>query len=316
MGSILLNIFSPFTATRWDQSTDEIEKQPYGSSINVQPLIDLINTIDIEDYINSDEIAIIPGLFSLRRSKYTFVKGLKNKRWSIRATGVSPLLAFAMKNGTRVKFLTATSQKATLDNFTKGIYNIQYRDFPLARMEGKVIQYVGKTGAKGLYGSNAEQMIEYIKSRVPNYNEYWVLTFKDWTNTFKEAGFNVPSINGDYIHLANNAGLDFLKGKKIIVCGKYDKSDEDWINDWYALHPDSQADEQEALERVAMTITMNGINQRLFLFKDKELNEMQLEFIQKAIEQTAGRVRAIRESASEVLIFCNYIYPDVKEIRE
>ena len=281
-----------------DNIIDEIEKQPYGSSINVQPLIDLINTIDIEDYINGDETAIIPGLFSLRRSKYTFVKGLKNKKWSIRATGVSPLLAFAMKNGTRVKFLTATSQKATLDNFTKGIYNIQYRDFPLARMEGKVIQYVGKTGAKGLYGSNAEQMIEYIKNRVPNYNEYWVLTFKDWTNTFKEAGFNVPSINGDYIHLANNAGLDFLKGKKIIVCGKYDKSDEDWINDWYALHPDSQADEQEALERVAMTITMNGINQRLFLFKDKELNEMQLEFIQKAIEQTAGRVRAIRESAS------------------
>lgn len=162
-----------------DNIIDEIEKQPYGSSINVQPLIDLINTIDIEDYINGDETAIIPGLFSLRRSKYTFVKGLKNKKWSIRATGVSPLLAFAMKNGTRVKFLTATSQKATLDNFTKGIYNIQYRDFPLARMEGKVIQYVGKTGAKGLYGSNAEQMIEYIKSRVPNYNEYWVLTFKD-----------------------------------------------------------------------------------------------------------------------------------------
>ena len=162
-----------------DNIVDEIEKQPYGSSINVQPLIDLINTIDIEEYINGDETAIIPGLFSLRRSKYTFVKGLKNKKWSIRATGVSPLLAFAMKNGTRVKFLTATSQKATLDNFTKGIYNIQYRDFPLARMEGKVIQYVGKTGAKGLYGSNAEQMIEYIKSRVPNYNEYWVLTFKD-----------------------------------------------------------------------------------------------------------------------------------------
>lgn len=162
-----------------DNIIDEIEKQPYGSSINVQPLIDLINTIDIEDYINGDETAIIPGLFSLRRSKYTFVKGLKNKKWSIRATGVSPLLAFAMKNGTRVKFLTATSQKATLDNFTKGVYNIQYRDFPLARMEGKVIQYVGKTGAKGLYGSNAEQMIEYIKSRVPNYNEYWVLTFKD-----------------------------------------------------------------------------------------------------------------------------------------
>ena len=46
-------------------------------------------------------------------------------------------------------------------------------------MEGKVIQYMGKTGAKGLYGSNAEQMIEYIKNRVPNYNEYWVLTFKD-----------------------------------------------------------------------------------------------------------------------------------------
>ena len=162
-----------------DAIIEEIENQPFGSSINIQPLVNLINQIDVEDYINGDETAIIPGLFSLRRSKYTFVKGLKNKRWSIRATGVSPLLAFAMKNGTRVKFLTATSQKATLDNFTKGIYNIQYRDFPLARMEGKVIQYVGKTGAKGLYGSNAEQMIEYIKSRVPNYNEYWVLTFKD-----------------------------------------------------------------------------------------------------------------------------------------
>lgn len=63
-----------------DNIIDEIEKQPYGSSINVQPLIDLINTIDIEDYINGDETAIIPGLFSLRRSKYTFVKGLKNKK--------------------------------------------------------------------------------------------------------------------------------------------------------------------------------------------------------------------------------------------
>lgn len=294
----------------------EVDNQPFGSSIDVQPLIKLIKSIDVEDYITNGEDIIIPGLFKICSSRYNFIKGKKKDKWTIRATGVSPLLAYATKNGTRVKFLTATSQKASLDNFTKGVYDIQYRDFPLARMEGKVIQYMGKTGAKGLYGSNAEQMIEYIKSRVPNYNEYWVLTFKDWTNTFKEAGFNVPSINGDYIHLANNAGLDFLKGKKIIVCGKYDKSDEDWINDWYALHPDSQADEQEALERVAMTITMNGINQRLFLFKDKELNEMQLEFIQKAIEQTAGRVRAIRESASEVLIFCNYIYPDVKEIRE
>lgn len=63
-----------------DNIIDEIEKQPYGSSINVQPLIDLINTIDIEEYINGDETAIIPGLFSLRRSKYTFVKGLKNKK--------------------------------------------------------------------------------------------------------------------------------------------------------------------------------------------------------------------------------------------
>ena len=58
----------------------EVDNQPFGSSIDVQPLIKLIKSIDVEDYITNGEDIIIPGLFKICSSRYNFIKGKKKDK--------------------------------------------------------------------------------------------------------------------------------------------------------------------------------------------------------------------------------------------
>ena len=99
---------------------------------------------------------------------------------------------------------------------------IKIYTFPTAQNEGEIIQYMGITGAKGTNCSKIEDLIKYVKLKIPaeEQKEAYVLSFKDAIPQWKEAGFKIPEYNGTPLHIANNAGLDLLKGKTVIVAGK------------------------------------------------------------------------------------------------
>ena len=210
---------------------NEIRSKRHGETVNIDPLKRALVNFDWDGYFQSKtKMAGIGKILdpTKEQPKITKVKG----RSAIRFTTKSTLIDSALKNGTPIKLLSATPKIERLNRLYK--INIPLVEFPLARNKGEIIQYLGITGAKGNDCSKVPDLIKFVKSKVPEeeQKEAYVLSFKDAIPQWKEAGFKIPEYNGTPLHIANNAGLDLLKGKIVIVAGKYDEND-DWCEVTY-----------------------------------------------------------------------------------
>ena len=231
----------------------------------------------------------------------------------IRFTIRSNLITDAMERGTAIKMLSATPKPARLNAIYGLTENgIETYNFPLAKNTGTIIQYLGITGAKGSRGTtdddNTMKMIKYVKRKLPEevIAQAYVLTFKDAIKIWMEEGFNIPFYNGEAIHIANNSGMDLLKGKTVIVAGKFDESTDAYENIYYDLHPEAT----EPPRRGMVDVETANRKRKVYLFLDPELNKIQQETIKLYLEQSAGRARALREEGAKVYLFANYPIED------
>lgn len=231
----------------------------------------------------------------------------------IRFTIRSNLIIEAMERGTPIKMLSATPKPATL-NVIYGLSEsgIETYNFPIAKNKGTIIQYLGITGARGGRGTteaeNTKKMIKYVKRKIPpeEIEKAYVLTFKDAIKDWIEEGFNIPVYNGEAIHIANNSGMDLLKGKIVIVAGKFDESTEAYENIYYDLYPEAT----EPPRRGMVDVISANRKRKVYLFLDPQLNKIQQETIKLYLEQSAGRARALREEGAKVYLFANYPIED------
>lgn len=190
---------------------------------------------------------------------------------------------------------------------------------PRAINKGKIIQYLGLSGAKGRDCEKVDDMIAYANAVLPEdvKREAIVLTFKGATQKWRDAGYTVyeaQDSDGRFVdvHLANNAGLDGMKGKKVIVAGKFDYPYK-WYNDYY--HDFINPDEDVPLNRRVATLTYGAMPVRISVFDSDFMGQMEMEFIAYFLEQAAGRARALREEDAEVYIFANVPIRDADEFR-
>lgn len=123
-------------------------------------------------------------------------------------------------------------------------------------------------------------------------------------------GFEVFEYEGKEIHLLNCAGLDFMKGKDIIVVGKPDRPDEFYFDLWFDIRPEGDT---SLPQRKKQVIYRNGIHQTLFLWDKEELRNEQLEWMEYTTQQAIGRARALRTDAT-VYLFSNYTPKGVDEV--
>jgi hypothetical protein len=151
-------------------------------------------------------------------------------------------------------------------------------------------------------------MIKYVKRKIPpeEIEKAYVLTFKDAIKDWIEEGFNIPVYNGEAIHIANNSGMDLLKGKIVIVAGKFDESTEAYENIYYDLYPEAT----EPPRRGMVDVVSANRKRKVYLFLDPQLNKIQQETIKLYLEQSAGRARALREEGAKVYLFANYPIED------
>lgn len=267
----------------------------------------------IEEYIaatTNSNIAV--GLFDSEQVNGKLSKG-KSGSNCIRLVKISPLVADALATSTPIRVFTATP----LHKETESYFNvtIPVLKAPLAANKGRVVQYTGCSGARGLNNSNLPKLANFIKSTLPPevIDSSLLLTFKasDGDGAFwTSQGFKLATDDGTQVHLMNNSGLDCLKGKSIIVAGKMD-----YPNQYYQDIFDDLNGTAKELNHQNVTLELNGVTQTLYLYDDPQIRAIQLQNIQAATEQAAGRARALREEGATVYLFSNLVIKGVDEIR-
>lgn len=289
---------------------NSIKTKQRGEIISIEPLKKALEKFDWESYFNSkNKVAGIGKI--LEPNKEPPMIGSSKGNVTIRITTKSTLIDNALAKEIPIKLLSATPKSVMLSK----IYNtnaIELYEFPLARNEGQIIQFMGISGAKGVNNSKIDELIKYVKMKIPEEEQKtaYVLSFKDSIAQWKAAGFNIPYKieNGERkdIHLANNAGLDLLKGETVIVAGKFDNNDDFYINRYYDMFPDSKTPPK----RVMKTIKIAERIRSLYLWDNDILQDLQIETIKLYLEQSAGRARALREQGAKVYLFANFPIED------
>lgn len=298
---------------------NDLKSGERGEIIDIGPLKQAMVNFDWDKYIASDnkvagvgkilDYSPVPPTIGLIKKQ---IKGKKVELKEIRLPTKSTLIDTAYKHHIPIKILTATP----LSELIKTVYGedvIKVYSFPLAQNKGTIIQYTGISGAKGNDLEHIDEIIKYVKSKLTEeeIRDSYVLSFRDAADKWKEAGFNIQyikNVKGEDVplHLANNAGLDLLKGKSIIVAGKFDNNDDYYLNKYYEVFPDST----EIPKRVKQTITIANRIRTLYLYDDETLRKIQIETIRLYLQQSVGRARALREAGAKVYLFANFPIED------
>lgn len=234
----------------------------------------------------------------------------------IRVRVKTPLIQSAIKNRTLITIFTATPLSTLLKQDFDSVFEVV--EAPLVRNKGKIVQFKSITGARGINNSRLIPMYKEIKSIMERrydkpLNQYYLLTFKlsdDLQRQVEELGFKLPRIKDKQIHLDNCAGLDFLKGKEVIVAGKKDLPPDYYLK----RYEDIKGEVVDHLPMKWFSISTNGVNCSCYLYEDSEMRSIQMDYINKIATQAVGRARALREANSIVYYFSDYVIDDVDEL--
>lgn len=266
----------------------------------------------VDAYIAATDDKYLPcGFFDCMENDGKLSKGKRGVN-CIRITKKSTLIEECSNKRIPVRIFTATP----MNRRTEKYYGIQIEvlEAPLAVNTGRIIQYRGCSGAKGRDNDRLPALAKYMKSVLPPevIEESLLITFKCGNEKdkdfWKEQGFNLANDGDKQIHLANNSGLDLFKGRSIIVAGKYDLPHQSYQDMWDDIGDGSE------LARQNQNVQLNSIEQTLYLYTEPKIRDMQIQQLENAVEQAAGRARVLREEGATVYLFCNFVIADADEV--
>lgn len=266
----------------------------------------------LDSYIQSTQTSSIAvGLFECYKTDGRLSKDNAGNN-CVRMVRKSTLIGDAKMNGIPVRVFTATPLSKRTEMYYR--LEIELIEAPLAENKGKIVQFCGLSGARGMHNDNFPKLAQYIKEKLPQevIDKSILITFKgskEEVDFWQSQGFNVAENKGNQIHLLNNSGLDCFKGKSLIIAGKSDLPQQAY-QDYY----DDCHESPQELTRQNQVIELNGVRQSLYLFVDEEMQKLQLQNIQAAAEQAAGRARALREEGATVYLFSNLVIRDADEV--
>ena len=133
------------------------------------------------------------------------------------------------------------------------------------------------------------------------------MTYKDNYEIWKNAGFRIPYYNGNLVHISNSAGMDFMKGKIVIVAGKPDLPEYKYKDLYHDLYPDRKDEPSRGYH----DLVRGSRIKKVYLFNDEKLRQIQIDNIKLSLEQSIGRARALREAGARVYLFTDFILSDV-----
>lgn len=282
-------------ATKWDKSIVDYFTLPELTAVDAEPFAAIVASTNINYYALSG-CPTISGIGRLAKGTW---HGYATNMGTIRFTQVKD----TFDCGVPIKYLTATPQKNYMRIITG--FKMHEVDVNMSENKGKIIQYLGITGAKGTGGAKVKDLIKFAAKNIDeDPTETYVISFKESVEEWVAAGYKILEYDdGKYMHLSHNAGVDALKGKTVIVAGKFDKPQrwyENFFYDW--IYKAGMAKPQLKMQ----TIKVGDIYTKLFLWDNDDLRAVQCELIEKYLEQAAGRARALRDAGAKVYVLANY----------
>lgn len=205
--------------------------------------------------------------------------------------------------------LSATMNKLiTKKLFTPRMFH--WYSIPEIRNQQRVIQDITYSCSSTCLSNRFDTVVDYIKSVVPDYTNYTVLTFKKCVERFVEAGFHAErNSEGNYYAFGNLDGVDELNGKNLLIIGKLSLAEPIYklLANALGLHI-SDGRQHKHYQQIGDYVTF------FYSFSDENLLAVQMGTAQASIVQAAGRARTARTNA-KVLIFSDIPVPIADEIR-
>lgn len=303
-------------ASKLLQFMDETDVLPVGGRVNRTLLNDILAAINPEEYLEKvEEKDLIEHLFLLSSNHIKIKKGISETEgsWILRVSGVSPLFSNAFTNNIPVKLFTATPKPQLLDNYlSEYSQRLERYSFPETQHEGKIIQYIKYSGSKGEKDDKVEnELFPYIQEVVPNWQDYYLITFKSCGEMAEKMGFKMPYYEGKILHFDNSAGIDTLKGENLIIAGKYNLPLTEWKNELIDI---SDGVPCLDLHNIKMTLERNGRKFTTWLYDNPIIQERQIEHLEEKTSQAAGRARTLRNNGNRVIIFNDFPIEDADEV--
>lgn len=303
-------------ASKLLQFMDETDILPVGGRINRTLLNEILAAINPEEYLEKvEEKDLIEHLFLLSSNHIKIKKGISETEgsWILRVSGVSPLFSNAFTNNIPVKLFTATPKPQLLDNYlSEYSQRLERYSFPETQHEGKIIQYIKYSGSKGVKDDKVEkELFPYIQEVVPNWQDYYLITFKSCGEMAEKMGFKMPYYEGKILHFDNSAGIDTLKGENLIIAGKYNLPLTEWKNELIDI---SDGVPCLDLHNIKMTLERNGRKFTTWLYDNPIIQERQIEHLEEKTSQAAGRARTLRNNGNRVIIFNDFPIEDADEV--
>lgn len=307
---------NPDAASKLIQFIKETDALPVGSHINRTLLNEILAAIEPEEYLEKvEEEDLIEHLFLLSSNHIKIKKGISETEgsWILRVSGVSPLFSNAFSNNIPVKLFTATPKPQLLDNYlSEYSQRLERYSFPETQHEGKIIQYIKYSGSKGFKDDKVEkELFPYIQEVVPNWQDYYLITFKSCGEMAEKMGFKMPYYEGKILHFDNSAGIDTLKGENLIIAGKYNLPLTEWKNELIDI---SDGVPCLDLHNIKMTLERNGRKFTTWLYDNPIIQERQIEHLEEKTSQAAGRARTLRNNGNRVIIFNDFPIEDADEV--
>ncbi len=303
-------------ASKLLQFMDETDVLPVGGRVNRTLLNEILAAIEPEEYLEKvEEKDLIEHLFLLSSNHIKIKKGISETEgsWILRVSGVSPLFSNAFTNNIPVKLFTATPKPQLLDNYlSEYSQRLERYSFPETQHEGKIIQYIKYSGSKGEKDDKVEnELFPYIQEVVPNWQDYYLITFKSCGEMAEKMGFKMPYYEGKILHFDNSAGIDTLKGENLIIAGKYNLPLTEWKNELIDI---SDGVPCLDLHNIKMTLERNGRKFTTWLYDNPIIQERQIEHLEEKTSQAAGRARTLRNNGNRVIIFNDFPIEDADEV--
>lgn len=281
----------------------------------------IINTIDFKrliTYINGYRMSkdnsvreILANIGQLRNATLVSVgentfKGTRYLYFEI----ASPLIANAIYDGIGINLFTGTPKlnqlEAGLPEDLRG--RIKVIKIPRADPKGNILQWMikGASGSKASIAKTMDFAIDELESLGVEWRDINLLTLKEFVDMAISKGFKIPTTEaGEPIYIENCAGIDYMKGKDLIVIGKADIPRNSYMD---MLHNGNLSDRMKMTTRV---IDDTGVEAYIYGFTEPELWELQAEQIRLPLEQAVGRARTLWYDCN-VYVFCDFPVRNVK----
>lgn len=171
------------------------------------------------------------------------------------------------------------------------LYKMYFRGWPVksvpyykAAYKGKLIQLTAYSMSRQCIAGNKERILDFVNEKG---REFGIITFLEYEKEFNSCG----------IHFGNAEGIDALKGKDLMIIGTPHQNE--FVYKLIGCHLGIRVNGETLVVR---KVESGGYEFKMMTYPEGALQDLQIYFIRRELEQCIGRARLLRNDCKVVVL--------------